>query len=98
MKLLLVAIAVIAAVHYGQGTTINTDTTVCELAQMFGDAMDEAVNMGCPTDETITDAVSRAGCLFQRVSTGWGISSRTWVGLTRIWFSIRTRGGILFFF
>ena len=47
MKLLLVATAVIAAVHYGHSTTINKATTVCELAQMFVDAMQEAEDMEC---------------------------------------------------
>ena len=54
MKLLLAAVAVIAAIHPGQGNNadgwVTKDTPTCDLAAWFEDAMNKADNMGCDNE------------------------------------------------
>jgi len=51
MKLLLVTIAVITAIHQGQGDNadgwVTKDTSTCDLVEWFEDAINKAEEMGC---------------------------------------------------
>ena len=51
MKLFLVAITVIGAIHHGHGThiTLNPDTSACDLSTVFEGAMGKAAEMECDT-------------------------------------------------
>ena len=76
MKLFLVAIAVMAAVHYGHCNTTTEPpppSSVCELTQMFKDAMQKAAAVDMECNGLLTDGeffnspVSRAWLHFSKV-------------------------------
>ena len=76
MKLFLVAIAVMAAVHYGHCNTTTEPpppSSVCELTEMFKDAMQKAAAVDMECNGLLTDGeffnspVSRAWLHFSKV-------------------------------
>ena len=59
MKLFLVAIAVIAAIHHGHGITLDEKTSACDLSDAFAASMQKAEDMKCDKMLTMTKGADK---------------------------------------
>ena len=55
MKLFLVAIAVIAAIHHGHGITLDHETTACDLSTVLEGALAQAKSEEMQCDTVLDD-------------------------------------------